>query len=75
MRRTKLLITCLFLTLMLLVGQTTTTSDWDQVFDLYKWTGGIPLWELLFKIVFITLPFLTMIIIVRSIFKHFTREW
>lgn len=48
------------------LGQTTTTS---------AWTTEIDVWSTVVTIVMTVLPFLVLIIVVRSIFRHFAREW
>ncbi|MEB3759765.1 MAG: hypothetical protein GSR81_02855 [Desulfurococcales archaeon] len=53
-------------TMLLLLGQTNTTNPWSTNLDV---------WNTITSVVVITLPFLVLIVVLRSIFRAFSKEW
>jgi len=51
------------LPILVLVGQTDT------------WNTNIDIWSTITGIVLLVLPFLVLLIVLRSVFRYFTREW
>ena len=53
------------LALLMLLAQTNTTG----------WSTNMDVWSTITDLVILVIPFLVLIIVLRSIFRYFTREW